>query len=111
MVRRNRPDGRMSATSNFHIRLLASGPRGMAIQTVDLQYAISISVVRASGLLKLNPQFPYQMHARSNDGKLPSERLNLNCDSCHKEKRVRTGIHVVRKVASIFPYLNFGKKI
>jgi hypothetical protein len=48
-VRHCSPDGRMFAASNFHIRLRASGPRGMAVRTVDLQDAISISVVRASG--------------------------------------------------------------
>jgi hypothetical protein len=45
------------------------------------------------------------MHARSDDGRLASGRLNLNCDSCLKEKRVRTKIHVVRTVAAIFPYI------
>jgi hypothetical protein len=64
MVRHCRPDGRTSAASNFHIRLHASGPRGMAIQTVNLQHAISISDERVSGWLKLNTQFPYQMHVR-----------------------------------------------
>jgi len=47
-VRHCRPDSRMSAASNFHIRL-ASGPWGIAVQTVDLLHAISISVERASG--------------------------------------------------------------
>jgi len=43
-VRHYRPDGCTSAASNFHLRLPASGPRGMAVRTVDLQHAISISV-------------------------------------------------------------------
>jgi hypothetical protein len=72
----------------------------MAIRTVDLQHAISISVVRASGRLKLNPQFSYQMHLHPDDGRLASERLYLNCDSCLMYERVRTGIHDVRTVAS-----------
>jgi len=75
----------------------------MVVQTVDLQHAISISVLRASGQLKLNLQFPYQMHTRLDNGRLESRRLNLNYDSCLKEKSVQTGIHVVRTVASIFP--------
>jgi hypothetical protein len=43
-VRHCRPDGRTCAASNFYIRLRASGPRGMAVRTVDLQHAISITV-------------------------------------------------------------------
>jgi hypothetical protein len=39
----------MSATCNFHIRLRASGPRGMNVRTAILQHAISISAMRASG--------------------------------------------------------------
>jgi len=38
-----------------------------------------------------------------------SKRLNLNCDSCIKEKRVRTGIHIVRTVAAIFSYMNLER--
>jgi hypothetical protein len=64
MVRHCCPGGRMSATSNFHIRLRMSGPRGMAVRTVNLKHTISISDERAPGRLKLNMQFPYQMHAR-----------------------------------------------
>jgi hypothetical protein len=48
-VRHWRPDGRTSAASNFHIRLRASGPKGMNVRTAILQHAISISVMRASG--------------------------------------------------------------
>jgi hypothetical protein len=51
---------------------------GMAVRTVDLQHAISISVVRASGRLKLNLQFPYQLSARPDHGRLTSGRLSLN---------------------------------
>jgi hypothetical protein len=47
-VRHWRPDGRTSAASNFHIRLSASGPRGMSFRTAILQHAISISAMRAS---------------------------------------------------------------
>jgi hypothetical protein len=43
------PDGRMSAASNFLIRLRASRPWGMSVQTAELQHAISISAMRASG--------------------------------------------------------------
>jgi hypothetical protein len=48
-VRHWRPDGRTSAASNFHIRLSASGQRGMNVRMAILQHAISISVMRASG--------------------------------------------------------------
>jgi hypothetical protein len=55
-VRHWRPDSRMSATSNFHIRLRASGPRGMCasgpweadVQTVEVESAISMLVACAS---------------------------------------------------------------
>jgi hypothetical protein len=46
---RCRPDGRTSAASNFHIRLSASGPRGMNVRTAILQHTISISAMRVSG--------------------------------------------------------------
>jgi hypothetical protein len=39
----------MSTASNFHIRLSASRPRGMNVQTTILQHAISILAMRASG--------------------------------------------------------------
>jgi hypothetical protein len=45
----HRPDGRKSAASNFLIRLRASGPWGMSIQTAELQHAITKSDVHASG--------------------------------------------------------------
>jgi len=48
-VRHCRLDCRTSAASNFHIRLLASGPWGMSVRTAELQHAISISAMRASG--------------------------------------------------------------
>lgn len=44
-------DGRTSASSNFHIRLRASGLRGRSVRTAELQHTISISDVRASGPL------------------------------------------------------------
>jgi hypothetical protein len=47
-VRLWRPDGRTSATSNFHIRLPASGPMGMNVRTTILQHTISISAMHAS---------------------------------------------------------------
>jgi hypothetical protein len=59
-----------------------------------VEYAISISVERTSG-----------------PSCLTSGRLYLNCDSCLMNERVRMGIHVVQTITSIFPYLNFGKKI
>jgi hypothetical protein len=47
-VRHWRLDGYTSAASNFHIRLSASGPRGMNFRKAILQHAISIYVMRAS---------------------------------------------------------------
>jgi len=47
-VRHCRPEGRTSAASNFLIKASRVRTMGMAVQTVDLLHAISISVVRAS---------------------------------------------------------------
>jgi hypothetical protein len=44
----DRPDGRTSAASNFHIRLHTSGPWGRSVRTAKLQHAIFIYDVRAS---------------------------------------------------------------
>jgi hypothetical protein len=68
-----------STTSNFHIKALRIQARGMIVLTVDLMHAISISDACASG------------------------HLDLNCDTCLMDEGVRTGIHVVRTVAAIFP--------
>jgi hypothetical protein len=65
----------------------------MVVRTVDLLHAISILVVRAS-----QPCW------------LASGRFNLNCDSCPMDECIWTGIHVVRTVESIFPYLNLERK-
>jgi hypothetical protein len=45
----DRPDGRTSATSYFHIRLRMSGPWGRSVRMAKLQHAISISDACASG--------------------------------------------------------------
>jgi hypothetical protein len=45
----HRSDGRTSAVSNFLIRLRASRPWGMSVPTAELQHAISISAMHASG--------------------------------------------------------------
>jgi hypothetical protein len=52
-VRHYRPDGCMSAASNFHIRLRASGSWGKNVWTAILQHAIYISDIRASGPWKV----------------------------------------------------------
>jgi hypothetical protein len=41
---------------------------------------------------------------------LSSGHLNFECATCLMDENVRTGIHIVRTVAAIFPYLCFGKK-
>jgi hypothetical protein len=86
------PDGRTSAASNFHIRLRASGPWGMAIRTVDLLHAISILVERASG--------PLQTDVRT---------VEFELRTCLMETRVRTGNQFVRTVEAIFPYLHLER--
>jgi hypothetical protein len=60
----------------------------MVVRTVDEMHAISISDARASGPCLL-----------------ASGRLDLNCDTCLMDERVRTGFHIVWTVATIFPYL------
>jgi hypothetical protein len=87
------PIGRTSAASNFHIKASHVRTRGMIVRTIDLMHANSISDARTSG-----PRW------------LVSGRLDLNCNTCLKDERVRTRIHVVQTVAAIFPYLCFGKK-
>jgi hypothetical protein len=111
-----RSDGCTSAASNFHIRLCTSGPRGMAVRTVNLQHAISISYERASGPWYVGVQtveVEYVISLPDARASGPSwlsfGRMYLNCDSCLMYERVRTGIHVVWTVASIFPYLNLER--
>jgi hypothetical protein len=74
-----RPDGCTSAASNFHTKASRIRTKGMVVQTVDLMHAISISDDHVSG------------------------RLDFECYTCLMDERVRTGIHVVRMVAVIFP--------
>jgi hypothetical protein len=71
-----RLDGCTLAASNFHIKALRIWTKRMVVRTVDLMHAISIFDTRASG--------PWW---------LASGRLDLNCDTCLMDKRVRTGIH------------------
>jgi hypothetical protein len=88
-----RSDDRTSAASNFHIRLRTSEPGGWP-----------------SRRLIFYTQFPYLLYTRPDHGRLASGRLNLNCDTCLMDERVRTGIHVIRTVESIFPYLKLERK-
>jgi hypothetical protein len=95
-----RPDGRTFAASNFHIEASRIRTRRMVVRTVDLMHAFSIFDTRASG--------PWWL--AFGQWWLVSERLDLNCDTCLMDERVRTEIHVGRTVTAIFPYLCFGKK-
>jgi len=81
------PDGRTSTASNFLIKASHVRTGEMVVRTVDLMYAISISNARAS-----RPCW------------LAYRRLDFECDTCLMNKWVRTGIHVVRTVAAIFPW-------
>jgi hypothetical protein len=90
-VRHWRPEGRTSATSNFHIRLRASGPRGMNVRTAELQHSISISVMRASGPWRAGVQTVEVESAISILVARASGPWYLNCDSCLMETRVQTG--------------------
>jgi len=88
-----RLDGRTSTASNFYIGASRVQIGRMVVQPADLMHVIFISDANASGRSWLG-----------------SGCLDLNCDTCLMDERVRTGIHVVRTVAVIFPYLCFGKK-
>jgi len=88
-----RPDGRTLDAHNFHIKASHDRTIGYVVRTVDLMHAISIYVASVSR--------PW---------KLASGRLNFECETCLIDGHVRTGIHIVRTVAAIFPYLFFGKK-
>jgi hypothetical protein len=41
---------------------------------------------------------------------MASGRLDFECMTCLMDEHVWTGIHIVRTVAAVFPYLCFGKK-
>jgi hypothetical protein len=88
-----RPDGRTSVARNFHNKAWRVRTIGSVFRTVDLMYAISIYEAWASG--------PWT---------LTSGRLDFECMTCLMDERVRTGIHIVRTVVAIFPYLCLGKK-
>jgi hypothetical protein len=87
-VRHCRPNGRTSVASNFHIQAPHVRTRRMGVRMVNLMHTISISDARASGPCWLS-----------------FGRLDLNCDNCLMDERVRIGIHVLQTVAAIFPYL------
>jgi len=83
-----RPDGRTFAASNFLIKASRVRTSRIVVRTVDLMHSIFIFE-------------PYWLASRG---------LDLNCDTCLMYEHVRTGIHVIRTVTTIFPYLCFGKK-
>jgi hypothetical protein len=64
-------DGRTSAASNFNIEASSVRTKRMVVRTVDVIHAIFIYDTRASG------------------------RMDLNCDTCLMDERIRTGFHVV----------------
>jgi hypothetical protein len=87
------PDGRTLAGHNFHIKAWGVRTTGYVVRTIDLMHAISIYKARMSG--------PWRPSSR---------RLNFECATCLIDERVQTGIHIIRMVAAVFPYLCFGKK-
>jgi hypothetical protein len=88
-----RPNGRTLAARNFYIKASCVRTMTSVVRKVNLMHAISIYEVRAFG-----PWRP------------SSGRLNFECETCLMDERVRTGIHIVRMVATVFPYMCFGKK-
>jgi len=88
-----RPDDRTLAARNFHIKASRVWTIEHVVRMIDLMHTISIYVAWASG--------PWR---------LVSGRLDFECTTCLMDESVRTGIHIVRTVAAIFPYLCFGKK-
>jgi len=123
-VEMGRPDGQLCGQNseifieNISCLRAESERSGTVVWTVarPLQ-VISLLRLRAfrpwgwpSGRLIFYTQFPYLLSARPDLGRLASGRLNLNCDSCLMGERVQTGIHIVRTVVAIFPYLNLERK-
>jgi len=94
----DRPDGRTSATSNFHNRLRASGRLNFSMQFPYLMRVRPDHKGETSRKLKSNRQLPYTMHQRPDHSCQMSGRFILNCDSCLTEIRVRTVYHIVRTV-------------
>jgi len=88
-----RPDDRTLAGRNFHINASHVWTIEHVIWMVYLMHAISIYVARMSG--------PWR---------LAYGRLDFECITGRLDKCVWTGIHIIRTVAIIFPYLCFGKK-
>jgi len=117
-VRHWRPGSRTSTTSNFHIRIHASGPRGMNVRTTILQHAISIYTMRASGPRKADVRMVEVESAIS---------LTNECASGPMLTDVRTVIFEMRFLpylwarpngklrrsngVSIFPYSELGKNL
>jgi hypothetical protein len=87
-----RLDGRTSTARNFHIKASRVWTRRMVVRMVDLMHAISISDTRVRTMRTIVRTYGFE------------------CDTCLMDESVQTGIHVVRTVAAIFPYLCFGKK-
>jgi hypothetical protein len=82
----NRPDGRMSAASNFHNRIRASGSRGRSVRTAknfSMQFPYLMRVRpdhkgETSGRLNFSMQFPYLMRMRPDHKGETSGRLKSN---------------------------------
>jgi hypothetical protein len=88
-------------------------PSGRLIFNMQFPYQMSARSDhdwQASRRLKLNAQFLYLLNARPDHADRSLDGFNLNCNSCLMYERVRMGNHVVRTVASIFPYLNLKIK-
>jgi hypothetical protein len=81
------------AAPNFHIKAWHVQTMTCVVRTGNLMYAISIYEARASG--------PW----RTSSG-----CMNFECPTCLVDERIQMGIHIVRTVAAVFPYLCFGKK-
>jgi hypothetical protein len=88
-----RLDGRTLGSCNFHIKASRVRTIGSVLLTVDLMHAIFIYEARASR--------PWGLMSR---------HLDFECTTCLMNERVRTGIHIVRTIVAVFPYLCFGKK-
>jgi hypothetical protein len=87
------PDGSSLAAHNFHIKAWRIRTTTFAVWTANLMHEIAIYEAWAFG-----PWRP------------SSGRLNFECTTCLMNERIRTGIHIVRTVVAVFPYLCFGKK-
>jgi len=110
-VRHWRPDTRMSIASNFHIRLYASGPRGMNVRTPELQHAIFKSAMRASRTWEVDVQTVEVESAISLIDERASGPMLTDVRTVVFELWFLPYLWACQDSVSIFPYSELGKNL